>query len=1099
MRRMLVIAHIGHVIHICHISVRMAPLKRRRVTVDSDDSSGGEQKEYPVTLKYDANAKKEGSDDEYRESDFDDDDVNSSEAYSEEASDGGFVVDSDGNDVHGSYDRAARRRRSSRTTRQQQAPRGRRLTRRQMALRRAHGIPSESEHEGDTDSVAEELQDLHESPSPSPPPRELRARRPVSYAMPPPPSLDQVEAAAAAITARHDTRSKNKGPLRRLFNVKGPFGGADVVSLFNPSENELRKVLEEGSKSDYSSSTQAATADSDPLGIETDIDFSAVGGLDDYIDKLKEMVQLPLMYPHIYKRFAITPPRGVLFHGPPGTGKTLMARALASSCGKDSGKKVTFFMRKGADCLSKWIGEAERQLRLLFEEAKAHQPSIIFFDEIDGLAPVRSSKQEQIHASIVSTLLALMDGMDNRGQVVVIGATNRPDSVDPALRRPGRFDREFYFPLPNLQARRRILAIHTAKWDPPLPDAFLDKVASLTKGYGGADIRALCTESALIAIQRAYPQIYATRQRLLVDPSQIQVEPADFMAAIERIQPSSTRGNEGEGPRPLPERIEPLLRGTFTKVKKQLDSVLPRAPIRSSLEQALDSEGVSFEVQQRYKELQASRIFRPRLLVHGPPENGQEYLAAALANYLEGVNMQYLSLPALLGDTMKSPEATIVQTVAEARRRTPSCILIPDVDAWPLALSPQVFSVLKTSLCSCTPSEPVLVVGISNTDIGELDSLVTHIFGLSTVRVAIDRTPSVLSEFFAPVRDLVTKEPPRATNSRQKIPVLPPAPAEPIASPAVAVDAEDQRRRDIKTRSQLKVKLGSLLDGFKNRYRRFRKPAVDDMHIAYLFEEGANEEETLEEPEEHEYIRTDDDMIMEVATGKNFYNMDLDIIEDRLWNGYYCEPAQFLKDIEMIHADSVTLGDRERMHKSSELLANTEVALDDINEPEFLQACRELHIRAARQLLEENDKPNDTETGETQEKPETSNNADQSISMLEELHEGDINEGLNGHAKVKEKLDTEGEAQVVAAELASDKPGEPVDVSPLEPFKIDLEQLNSLFDKVVSASKSFSLGQLELVYSRLVDAAWNHRNERDRTAMVSELQERVELIRYFDN
>lgn len=150
-----------------------------------------------------------------------------------------------------------------------------------------------------------------------------------------------------------------------------------------------------------------------------------------------------------------------------------------------------FFMRKGADVLSKWVGEAERQLRLLFEEARNCQPSIIFFDEIDGLAPVRSSKQDQIHASLVSTLLALMDGMDGRGQVVVIGATNRPDAVDPALRRPGRFDREFYFPLPDLGARRKILGIMTKKWQgwEEGREEDVEGLAKLTKGYGGADLR----------------------------------------------------------------------------------------------------------------------------------------------------------------------------------------------------------------------------------------------------------------------------------------------------------------------------------------------------------------------------------------------------------------------------------------------------------------------------------------------------------------------------------------------------------------------------------------------------------------------------------
>lgn len=243
------------------------------------------------------------------------------------------------------------------------------------------------------------------------------------------------------------------------------------------------------------------------------------------------MVSLPLLYPEVFQRFNVTPPRGVLFHGPPGTGKTLIARALAASCSNEN-QKISFFMRKGADCLSKWIGEAERQLRLLFEEAKAVQPSIIFFDEIDGLAPVRSSKQEQIHASIVSTLLALMDGMDGRGQVIVIGATNRPDAVDPALRRPGRFDREFYFPLPNEKARSKIIEINTKEWDPPIEPHFVEKLANLTKGYGGADLRALCTEAALNAVQRRYPQIYKTNNRLLLDPKTINVQAKDFMRSI---------------------------------------------------------------------------------------------------------------------------------------------------------------------------------------------------------------------------------------------------------------------------------------------------------------------------------------------------------------------------------------------------------------------------------------------------------------------------------------------------------------------------------------------------------------------------------------
>uniref|UniRef100_A0A673MXZ3 ATPase family AAA domain-containing protein 2-like n=1 Tax=Sinocyclocheilus rhinocerous TaxID=307959 RepID=A0A673MXZ3_9TELE len=220
----------------------------------------------------------------------------------------------------------------------------------------------------------------------------------------------------------------------------------------------------------------ASLADVDPMQIDQTVRFDSIGGLGKHISALKEMVVFPLLYPEVFEKFKIQPPRGCLFYGPPGTGKTLVARALANECSQGE-RKVAFFMRKGADCLSKWVGESERQLRLLFDQAYQMRPSIIFFDEIDGIAPVRSSRQDQIHSSIVSTLLALMDGLDSRGEVVVIGATNRLDSIDPALRRPGRFDREFLFNLPDREARKDILKIHTRQWDPQLSDVFLEELA----------------------------------------------------------------------------------------------------------------------------------------------------------------------------------------------------------------------------------------------------------------------------------------------------------------------------------------------------------------------------------------------------------------------------------------------------------------------------------------------------------------------------------------------------------------------------------------------------------------------------------------------
>ena len=213
-----------------------------------------------------------------------------------------------------------------------------------------------------------------------------------------------------------------------------------------------------------------------------------IAGMDGYVRKLKEMIVFPLVYPHLFSKLNISLPRGVLFHGPPGTGKTLMARLLASAC-STSTRKVSFFMRNGSDCLSKWIGEAERNMRLLFKKAKECQPSIIFFDEIDGLAPERTGRQDQSHISLVSTLLALMDGLDDRGQVIVIGATNRIHSIDAALRRPGRFDREFYFGLPDESARAQILKIHTSTWDPPIEPHLATDLANRTSGYSGADMK----------------------------------------------------------------------------------------------------------------------------------------------------------------------------------------------------------------------------------------------------------------------------------------------------------------------------------------------------------------------------------------------------------------------------------------------------------------------------------------------------------------------------------------------------------------------------------------------------------------------------------
>ena len=235
------------------------------------------------------------------------------------------------------------------------------------------------------------------------------------------------------------------------------------------------------------------------------------------IHALKKVTVLPLLYPDIFKGVGVNKGRGILLHGAPGTGKTAAVRALVGAIAKQNKKvndgptkqpqKITFFCRKGADCLGKYSGEAERTLRLIFEEAQKCAPSVIFFDEMDGLAPNRAnqsmSDSSTFTPSVVTTLLSLMDGVSDRGQVIVIGATNRPDAIDPALRRPGRFDREILFSLPSEDARFEILKCHTSKWTPKPPaDATLRWVAKETNNCSGADLRATCNAALISSLMR---------------------------------------------------------------------------------------------------------------------------------------------------------------------------------------------------------------------------------------------------------------------------------------------------------------------------------------------------------------------------------------------------------------------------------------------------------------------------------------------------------------------------------------------------------------------------------------------------------------------
>ncbi|NWV12607.1 ATAD2 protein, partial [Ptilonorhynchus violaceus] len=494
------------------------------------------------------------------------------------------------------------------------------------------------------------------------------------------------------------------------------------------------------------------------MQIDGSVQFDGVGGLSDHISSLKEMVIFPLLYPEIFERLKIEPPRGCLFYGPPGTGKTLVARALANECSQ-GGMRVTFFMRKGAECLSKWIGESERHLRSLFEQAYQMRPSIIFFDEIDALAPVRSDKQDQIHSSVVGTLLALMDGLASRGEVVVIGATNRLDSIDPALRRPGRFEREFRFSLPNKEARKEIFKIHTRDWNPKPLDSLLEKLAEECVGYCGADIKALCAETGLCALRHRYPQLYESRERLQINMDLIKIKANDFSMAMQKTVPASQRAVPSPG-RALSAISKPLLENALGRILQTLQRVFPHAELalKKDQQQGITSTSTCLKICQskNFDEESPSvseekpthktpdrkkaefrtfsrnprdqpTSYRPRFLLVEEPGSGQASdLAAAVIHTLEKFPVYTLDTPTLFAST--SPDETCIQLIREAQRTAPSIIYVPQIPSWWETIGPTLKSVFTTLLQRIPRFTPVLLLATSDVQHRDLPEEIEALF-----------------------------------------------------------------------------------------------------------------------------------------------------------------------------------------------------------------------------------------------------------------------------------------------------------------------------------------------------------------------------------
>jgi transitional endoplasmic reticulum ATPase len=381
------------------------------------------------------------------------------------------------------------------------------------------------------------------------------------------------------------------------------------------------------------------------------VSYEDIGGLGKELQRIREMIELPLKYPAVFDRLGVEPPKGVLLYGPPGTGKTLIARAVAAET------NAAFFVINGPEIINKFYGESESRLRGVFQEAQRRAPSIIFIDELDALAPKRSEMGGEVERRIVGQLLALMDGMASRGQIVLIGATNQPNALDPALRRPGRFDREISLRVPDVRGRTEILHIHSK--DAALGnDVDFARLAQLTPGFVGADLEALCREAAMIALRRVLPHIDYQRGYIPYETLiSLSITMADFQAALREIEPSTTR-----------EVYVEISETTWDDI--------------GGLEQskALLTEGVEWPL--RYPEVYSNaKVEPPRgVLLAGPPGSGKTLIARALANQCEA---SFISIkgPELLSKWVGESEKGVREVFRRAKQAAPCIVFFDELDA----------------------------------------------------------------------------------------------------------------------------------------------------------------------------------------------------------------------------------------------------------------------------------------------------------------------------------------------------------------------------------------------------------------------------------
>jgi transitional endoplasmic reticulum ATPase len=472
------------------------------------------------------------------------------------------------------------------------------------------------------------------------------------------------------------------------------------------------------------------------------ITYDDVGGLKDTIQKVREMIELPLRHPEIFERLGIDPPKGILLYGAPGTGKTLLAKAVANE------SDANFFYVGGPEIISKYVGESEERLRKLFAEAQENAPSIIFIDEIDAIAPKREEVTGEVEKRMVSQLLTIMDGLKARGEVIVIGATNRPDSIDQALRRPGRFDREIEIGVPDKRDRREILNIHVRNM-PLEKDIDLAQVANITHGYTGADLSLLCKEAAIKALRRVLPIINIEEETLSPQVlDRIIVTKDDFFNAMHEIQPSALREVYVERPTVKWSDI-----GGLEEIKREIQEAV-ELPLNNP--EIFEKMGI-----------------RPikGILMYGPPGTGKTLLAKAVANESEA-NFISISGAQVLTKYVGESEKMVREIFKKARMAAPCVLFIDEIDAIAMRRSgrgdsgtfvmERVVDTLLTEMDGLRSLKNVVVIAATNRPdmldpalmrAGRFDRLVEitppderarlEIFKISTAKMPLDKEVSL--------------------------------------------------------------------------------------------------------------------------------------------------------------------------------------------------------------------------------------------------------------------------------------------------------------------------------------------------------------------